>query len=91
MKVKIFNILLVSAASIALLSGCANQETLSSPNVQTGAAIGAVTGAVIGGNVGNESGTNIALGAVAGAVAGGAIGQAVDNQSEQPQDTSGWQ
>ena len=91
MKRNILKIIVASGASIALLSGCANQETLSSPNVQTGAAVGAVTGAVIGGNVGDESGTNIALGAVAGALLGGAIGQAVDDQSQEPQETGGWQ
>ncbi len=91
MKIKLFTLFLASSASIALLSGCVNQNSLSNPSTQTGAAIGAVSGAVIGGNVGDGSGTNIAAGAILGALAGGAIGQASDDQSIQPQETGGWQ
>ena len=89
MKTKIFKLFLASSASIVLLSGCVDQNTLSNPSTQTGAAVGAVTGAVIGGNVGDGSGSNIAAGAVLGAIAGGAIGNAVDG--EQAQETGGWQ
>jgi len=82
-------ILIFSTSIILMLSGCANQNTLSNPNTQTGAAIGAVTGAVIGGNLGDGSGTNIAAGAILGALAGGAIGNAT---TEEPAaQTSGWQ
>ena len=89
MKTKIFKLFLASGASIALLSGCVNQNTLSSPSTQTSAAVGAVAGAIIGGNVGDGSGTNIAAGAVLGAIAGGAVGNATGG--EQPRQTGGWQ
>jgi len=89
MKIKILKLFLASSASIALLSGCVNQNTLSSPDTQTGAAVGAVTGAIIGGNVGDGSGTNIAAGAVLGALAGGAVGNSVGG--EQPRQDGGWQ
>lgn len=89
MKTKIFKLFLAASSSIVLLSGCVNQNTLSNPNTQTGAAVGAVTGAVIGGNVGDRSGSNIAGGAVLGAIAGGAIGNAVGG--EQPRQTGGWE
>jgi len=89
MKTKAFKLFLVSSASIAMLSGCVNQNTLSDPNTQTGATVGAATGAVIGGNIGDRSGTNIATGAVLGALAGGAIGNATG--SEQPKQTGGWE
>lgn len=91
MKIKIFNVLLAASASIAFLSGCVNQNTLSNPSTQTGAAVGAVSGAVIGGNLGDGSGANIAGGAILGALMGGAVGQSVDDQSTQPQETGGWQ
>jgi len=90
-KTKMLKLFLASSASIALLSGCVNQNTLSNPSTQTGAAVGAVSGAVIGGNIGDGSGSNIAAGAVLGALAGGAIGQSVDDQSTQPQENGGWQ
>ncbi len=89
MKIQNFKMLMLSGVSIALLSGCVNQSTLSNPDVQTGAAVGAVTGAVIGGNLGDKSGTNIATGAVLGAIAGGAVGNAVSG--EQPRQTGGWE
>lgn len=90
MKIKIFNVMLIASASSVILSGCVNQNTLSNPSTQTGAAVGAVSGAVIGGNIGDGSGANIAAGAILGALAGGAIGQSVDDQSTQAQD-GGWQ
>jgi uncharacterized protein YcfJ len=89
MNSKIVKLFLASSASIALLSGCVNQSTISNPSTQTGAAVGAVTGAVIGGNVGDGSGTNIAAGAILGALAGGAVGNATGG--EQPRQTGGWQ
>jgi len=88
MKITITKLLISLSASIALLGGCVNQNTLSSPNTQTGAAVGAVTGAVIGGNMGDGSGSNIAGGAVIGAIAGGAIGNATGTPSQQ---TGGWE
>lgn len=91
MQKKVLKLCLVLGFSSAILSGCVNQNTLSNPSTQTGAAVGAVTGAVIGGNVGDGSGANIAAGAVLGALAGGAIGQSTDDQSIQPQETGGWQ
>jgi len=89
MKIKNFKVLLVTGASIALLSGCVNQDNLSNPNTQTGAAVGAVTGAVIGGNVGDGSGSNIAGGAVLGALAGAAVGNATGDN--RPRQTGGWE
>lgn len=89
MKINLFKLLFISVLGISLFNGCVNQEQLSNPNVQTGAAVGAVTGAVIGGNVGEKSGTTIATGAVLGALAGGAIGDAVSE--EQPAQTGGWE
>jgi len=89
MKINLFKILLISGLGISFFSGCVNQEKLSNPDVQTGAAVGAITGAVIGGNVGEKSGRTIATGAVLGALAGGAIGDAVSE--EQPAQTGGWQ
>ncbi len=89
MKTNIIKLLLASSATMALLSGCVNQDSLSNPSTQTGAAVGAVTGAVIGGNVGDGSGSNIAAGALLGALAGGAVGNSVGE--EQPQQTGGWQ
>jgi len=89
MKATLTKLSLVSVMGIALLSGCVNQNTLSNPNVQTGAAVGAVTGAVIGGNVGDGSGSNIAGGAVLGAIAGGAIGNATGDS--RPRQTGGWE
>lgn len=86
---KIFIFLSITFISGVLLNGCANEEMLSNPDVQTGAAVGAVSGAVIGGNIGDGSGSNIAAGAVLGALAGGAIGQASSN--EPTQQTGGWQ
>ena len=89
MKIKILKLFLASSASIALLSGCVNQNTLSSPSTQTGAAVGAASGAIIGENVGDGSGTNIAAGAILGAIAGGAVVNATEG--EQPKQTGGWQ
>jgi len=89
MKATITKLSLVSVMGIALLSACVNQNTLSNPNVQTGAAVGAVTGAVIGGNVGDGSGSNIAGGAVLGAIAGGTLGNATDDN--RPKQTGGWE
>jgi len=89
-------LILASAAGIALLGGCVNQETLNSPTVQTGATVGAVTGAVIGYNTkGHHKGRRAALGALVGAAMGGAAGSVVDDQSpqavQQPAETGGWQ
>lgn len=89
MKTKMFKLFFASTAAIAMLSGCMNQEMISDPTTQKGAAIGAVTGAVIGGNVGDGSGTNIAAGAVLGAIAGGAI--ADQTADPKPTQTGGWE
>lgn len=89
MTINLFKIGLISGISIAFLSGCVNQDSLSNPNTQTGAAVGAVTGAVVGANVGEKSGRTIAAGAVLGALAGGAIGEATTE--EKPAQTGGWQ
>ena len=86
---KLFIFFSITLISGVLLTGCTNNEMLSNPDVQTGAAIGAVSGAVIGGNIGDGGGSNIAAGAVLGALAGGAIGQASSN--EPTQQTGGWQ
>jgi len=75
--------------SLGILSGCVNQNTLSNPNTQTGAAVGAVTGAVIGGNVGDGSGSNVAAGTVLGAIAGGAVGNATGEKNITQ--TGGWE
>jgi len=81
--------LLVFSATIALVSGCMSQNTLSNPSTQTGAAVGAVTGAVIGGNVGDGSGSNVAAGTALGAITGSVIGNMA--HTEQPKQTGGWQ
>jgi len=89
MKIKTFKLFLLTSASLALFSGCINQDSISNPDTQTAATVGAVTGAVIGGNVGDGSGSNIAGGAVIGAAVGAAIGNATGNK--QPQQTGGWE
>jgi len=92
MTLHIFKFLMIAGIGAFVLSACVNQDNISNPSTQTGAAVGAVTGAVIGGNVGNVgdgSGTNIAAGAVLGSVLGGATGNAVGG--EKPKQTGGWE
>lgn len=89
MTLQIFKFLMIVGISAFVLSACVNQDNISNPSTQTGAAVGAVTGAVIGGNVGDGSGTNIAAGAVLGSVLGGATGNVVG--AEKPKQTGGWE
>jgi len=93
MKYNRFKLFLLSAAGMALLSGCVSQQTVESPTVQTGAATGAVAGAVIGYNTkGHHKGERAAIGALVGAALGGAAGSAIDSQNPQPAETTGgWQ
>jgi uncharacterized protein YcfJ len=91
MKKNILKMIIVSSATVALLTGCTGQEAMPSNATQTGAATGALAGAVIGYNSGSNSGTNAAVGAALGALAGGTIGSAVDSSNPEQVESGGWQ
>jgi len=90
MKYNIRKSLILSALSLAALTGCTGNEAVPNNATQTGVVAGALAGSVIGYNSGHHRGTNAALGAVAGAAAGGLIGNAIDSNNPPPQNTGGW-
>ena len=78
--------ILLSTASLFMLSGCYNQPGLVQDNsynrTKTGALAGALTGALIGYNTkGHHKGRRAAVGALLGAAAGSAIGYSLDEQA----------
>ncbi len=87
-----FKFLLVSILAIPILHGCFSNAVTPNNTTQTGVATGALAGALIGANTkGSHKGKRIAIGAVAGAVLGGVTGNAIDGQTQQVQQTGGWQ
>ncbi len=78
MMKKAQNVLMISALSLAFISGCENTSS-----AQKGAAIGALTGAVAGKATGDNDKSRYVWGAALGAIAGSAVGSYMDNQEEE--------
>ena len=83
MKTKLNGLILVTATSAVLLTGCVNPNGTQN-NTGTGAliggALGAITGAAIGGP--RNGGEGALIGAAAGLIAGGAVGNSMDQQQQ---------
>jgi outer membrane protein OmpA-like peptidoglycan-associated protein len=77
--------LIVSIATISLLSGCADKSIYdNASNTQKGAGIGALAGAVIGAvSSKHHKGKNAAIGAAIGGAIGGGIGYNMDQQAQE--------
>ena len=71
---------IATAASVALLSGCAGQVT----REESGSVMGAVVGGVVGNQIGGGRGKDLAtvIGVIAGAMAGANIGRSLDKVDE---------
>lgn len=91
MRNNILYSLILSSATVALLSGCTGNELAPNNATQTGAVTGALAGSVIGYNTGHGGGTNAVIGGLLGAAVGAGIGNAVDDSNAQPAQTGGWQ
>ncbi len=91
MRKNILHTLILSSATLALLSGCTGNELAPNNATQTGAVTGALAGSIIGYNTGHGRGTNAAIGGLLGAAVGAGIGNAVDDSNAQPAQTGGWQ
>jgi len=92
MKINILKTVILSSATVALLSGCTGTEVMPNNATQTGTVTGALAGSVIGYNTkGHHKGQRAVIGGLLGAAVGAGIGNAVDSQTPQPQQTGGWQ
>lgn len=76
--------LLIAVLAMALIAGCANQD--STVRTKQGAVAGGALGAIAGGIIGHQSGRGLegaGIGAAAGAVGGGLLGSAADERGSQ--------
>ncbi len=79
--------ILISTATLFMLSGCYNQpgliEDQSYDRTKTGVATGAAAGAILGYNAGSHNAKSAIIGGLLGAALGGAIGYNMDEQANE--------